>query len=110
MSMVKHLLRENFPSVFPPRSCVCATIISAYDITLGREIADTLSMIGFADDHAVNKSFRAKSHKEEEETITVIEDCTKSVKSSMDAVLLKINSAKIEFIYIGNQNKYPNAL
>ena len=69
----------------PQGSCAHATIFSAYTSTLGREIPDTLLMIGFADDHVVKKLFRAKSHREDEETITVIENCMKSVKSWMDA-------------------------
>ena len=59
----------------PTGSCAGATICNASASTLGREIPDTLSMIGFADDYAVNEAFRAKSCEEEEETITVIEDC-----------------------------------
>ena len=43
-------------------------------------------MFGFADDHVVNKSFGAKSHEEEEETITGKEDHVKSVKLWMDVV------------------------
>ena len=65
----------------PWRSCAGATIFNAYTSTLGSKLPDTLSVIGFADDHMVNKSFRAKCQEEEEETITVIEDCMKSVKS-----------------------------
>ena len=98
----KHLLRKKFLFSVPQGSCAGATIFNAYASTLGREIPDTLSMIGFADDHVVNKSFRAKSHEEEEEIITVIEDCMKNFKSWMDAVQLKMNRPNTEFIYFGN--------
>ena len=82
----KTLAEKELSFSVPQGSCAGATIFNANASTLGRKVPDTLSMIGFADDHAVNKSFRAKSHEEEEETITVIEDCMQSVKSWMDEV------------------------
>ena len=75
--MVKHLLRSELSLSVPQWSCAGATIFNAYASTQGREIPDTLSMIGFADDHVINKSFRAKSQEDKEETITVMEDCAK---------------------------------
>ena len=89
----------------PQGTSADATIFNAYTCTLGREIPDTLSMIGFTDDHVVNKSFRAKSHEEDEETITVIEDCMKSVKLWMVPVQLKMNSEKTEIIYFVKQEQ-----
>ena len=77
--------REIFCSV-PQGSCAGTTIFNVYTSTLVGEMPDTLPMIGFADDHAENKSFRAKSHEEEEETIAVIKNSMKKVKSCMDAV------------------------
>ena len=40
----------------PQGSCAGANIFNAYASTLGREIPDMLSIIGFADDHVINKS------------------------------------------------------
>ena len=62
-------------------------------------------MIGFTDDHVVNKSFRVKSCEKEEETITVIEDCMKSIKSWKDAMQSKMNSTKTKIYILWKQEQ-----
>ena len=102
--MVKHLLRENFPSVFIKGLMLVLPFLMPALAHYEEKSWHPVNSL-FADEHAVNKSFRAKSCEEEEETTTVIEDCMKSVKSWMDAVWLKMNSVKTEFIDFGNQKQ-----
>ena len=85
----------------PQGSCAGATIFNAYCSPLGSIIP--LSINGYADDHAVNKSFNPNSRTDENNTALPLEECRTEVKSWMDQVRLKLNSSKTEFIYFGNK-------
>ena len=62
-----------------------------------------LKLNGFADDHSVMKTFKPDQveHHQELDTIAVIEKSMLDIKSCMDAVRLKMNNSKTEFIYFG---------
>ena len=87
----------------PQGSIQGAFLFIAYASTL-EEIVDTkLELNGFADDHSVRRAFRPSrlDHKEERETISLIEQTMLDIKSWMDQVRLKMNESKTEFIYFG---------
>ena len=67
------------------------------------EIVKDLKLNGFADDHSVRKTFKPDQleHHQELNTIAVIEKSMLEIKSWMDAVRLKKNNSKTEFIYLG---------
>ena len=106
---VKTSAERELPSVFLRGLVLVLPPLNAYASILWRGIPETLSMIGFAGDHVVIKLFTAQNHKEREETTTVIEDCMKSVKSWMDAVLLKWTVQKQKWYTLETRNKYLNA-
>ena len=62
-------------------------------------IPSDLHLSGFADDHSVRKEFRANDRNAELQTKEEIEECMVNIRSWMDQVRLKMNSAKTEFIY-----------
>ena len=65
-----------------------------------------MMLSGFADDHCIRKSFTAKCHTSEENTINTMEKTT----DWMTSVWLKLNSDKTEFIMFGSMQmlKYAN--
>ena len=81
-----------------------AFLFVAYASTLD-EIVDstTLELNGFADDHSIRRAFKPSKldHKDELETIVIIEQSVLEIKSWMDQVHLKMNESKTEFIYFG---------
>ena len=52
---------------------------------------------------SVRKEFKAGSTEQERNTVQTLETCMLNVKSWMDAVRLKMNPTKTEFIYFGNR-------
>ena len=76
------------------------------------EIVKDLNLNGFADDHSVRKTFKPDQleHHEEINTIAVLEKSMLDVKSWMDAVRLKMNSSKTEFIYFGGPRQLEKCL
>ena len=81
--------------------------------TLDEVVPKSLTLNGFADDHSIRKSFRPTAsinnsnpaHSEEDETITIMQNSMLDIKSWMDAVKLKLNETKTEFIYFGGKQQ-----
>ena len=73
----------------------------AYASTL-EEIVDStkLELNGFADNHSVRRAFKPSrlDHKDELETIAIIEQSMLEIKSWMDQVHLKMSESKTKFI------------
>ena len=87
----------------PQGSCSGANIFNPYCLPLQEVVPDSLQLSGFADDHSVRREFKAKDRVDESETISTIERCMLNIKRWMDETRLKMNTAKTEFIYFGNQ-------
>ena len=88
----------------PQGSIQGAFLFVAYASTLEEIVnKNTLELNGFADDHSVRRMFKPKKlgHKDELETIAIIEESMLDIKSWMDQVRLKMNESKTEFIYFG---------
>ena len=83
----------------PQGSCSGAYLFNLYCSTLNVTVPSGLYLSGFADDHSVRKEFRANDRYAELQTKEEIEECMVNVRSWMDWVRIKMNSAKTEFIY-----------
>ena len=76
-------------------------------------IPNSLQLNAYADDHSIRKSFNpditlgptnnTQTLNDETGTIAIIEDTMLKVKTLMDAVHLKLNESKTEFIYFGSR-------
>ena len=66
-------------------------------------VPSTIEIHGYANDHALKKSFRARS--EEKTTISLLEDATGTIKTWMDHNRLKMNNSKTEFIMYGSRQQ-----
>ena len=87
----------------PQGSCTGANIFNLYCSPLQDMVPNSLQLSGFADDHSVRREFKAKDRDGESETICILENCMLKIKQWMDETCLKMNTAKTEFIYFGNQ-------
>ena len=88
----------------PQGSIQGAFLFVAYASTLEEIVnKNTLELNGFADDHSVRRMFKPSKlgHKDELETIAIIEESMLDIKSWMDQVRLKMNESKTKFIYYG---------
>ena len=62
-----------------------------------------LHLSGFADDHSVRKEFKLMTEVQNCKLKKEVEECMVDVRSRIDQVRLKMNSAKTEFIYLGSR-------
>ena len=76
------------------------------------EIVKDLILNGFTDDHSVRKAFKPEKldHCQELNTTAVIEKSMLDIKSWMDAVRLKMNNSKTEFIYFGGSKQLEKCM
>ena len=90
-----------------------AYLFICYALTLNEIVPKSLTVNGFADDHSIRKSFKPVVPKtnsssvdtNEDNTITIMENSMLDIKSWMDAVELKLNETKTEFIYFGGKHQ-----
>ena len=87
----------------PQGSCSGAYLFNLYCSTLNVIVPSDLHLSGFTDNHSVRKEFRANDRNAELQTKEEIEECMVNVRSWMQWVRLKMNSAKTEFIYFGSK-------
>ena len=80
-----------------------AFLFIAYASTLEQIVDGQLTLNGFADDHSVRLAFKPSKldHKEELDTIAIMEKSMQDIKVWMDQVRLKMNDSKTELIYFG---------
>ena len=75
-----------------------------YASTLSDHIRDfNVSILGYADDHSIYKSFDPKSSADEANTIKHLELCLQSVNDWMQLNRLKMNCSKTEFMLLGSR-------
>ena len=89
----------------PQGSCAGPVLYLAYASTMQEIVSDSISLYGYADDHALKNSFKASDRKSESESIRNIEKCMVQIKSWMDSNRLKMNSTKTEFILFGHKTQ-----
>ena len=85
----------------PQGSVQGAFLFIAHASTIQEVVRKDLALTGFADDHSICKQFKSGT-RQEQDTIAILESSLKDIKSWMDAVRLKLNESKTEFIYIGS--------
>ena len=83
-------------------------LYSLYASTLKYSITDNIGIHGFADDHALEYSF--KQAVDEIEKIIGLEEHLQDVKIWMDLNRLKINDAKTEFLLCGSRQQIPRCI
>ena len=74
------------------------------------EVVQDVQLFGFADDHILNDTFQASNRILEMNTIVRLEDTLADTKEWMDAVKLKMNLDKTEFIYFGHKQQLNKCL
>ena len=85
----------------PQGSVQGAFLFIAYASTIQEVMKEDLTLTGFADDHSICKQFKSGT-RQEHDTIATLESSLKDIKAWMDAVRLKLNKSKTEFIYFGS--------
>ena len=102
-----HSRESDLKFSVPQGSLAGAIFYLAYASTL-RYVIPVTSMInlnGYADDHPLNKNFKADNRIEEVSTITSLEVCMNDIKDWMDSNRLKMNATKTEFIMFGSKKQ-----
>ena len=84
-------------------SCSGANFFNMYCSTISDVTDPYLSLIAFADNHAIVKEFNPNILAEEMQITDIIITNLTSIKSWMNSVRLKMNNAKSEFIIFGNK-------
>ena len=85
----------------PQGSVQEAFLFIAYASTVQEVMKEDLTLPGFADDHSICKQFKSGT-RQEQDTIATLESSLKDMNTWMDAVRLKLNESKTEFIYFGS--------
>ena len=91
----------------PQGSCSGVNILTCYCSLINREVPESISINGFADDHSLWKTFKAKQ--QETTAKQLLEDTFNQVKGWMDKMWLKLNSEKTEYILFGSRHQLNKA-
>ena len=95
----------------PQVSTQGAYLLNCYASTLSKIVPDSLTLNGFADDHSIRRTFqpektntnRGNKSPSEDNTIAIMERSMQDLNAWMEAVKLKLNEVKTEFIYFGSR-------
>ena len=94
--------------IFPvPQGSAAGPILYlCYASTMRKDIPDSISIYGFADDHGLRNDSTVNTD-EEQQAIVNLEECVVAVKRWMDlnTQRLKMNCAKTEFILVGSKQQ-----
>ena len=71
-----------------------------YSSTISKEVDPVLSLIAFADDHAINKEINPNQTTDESHVINLLTYNLTKIKEWMDSVRLEMNNSKSEFIIL----------
>jgi hypothetical protein len=93
---------RNLSFSVPQGSCAGPILYLAYASTMKDNIPENIALHGYADDHALKKSFPANDHAQESLVILSLEECLVNIKIWMNANRLKMNEGKTEFILFGS--------
>ena len=102
--------RKSLNFGVPQGSCAGPVLYLSYAASISDVVSEVseegdprpISLIGFAEDHVVKKSFIPTLEDDEELCIANIQACLFRVKKWMDSMRLKMNEGKTEFIIIGS--------
>ena len=109
----KYSAQKTVDFSVPQGSTQGAYLFICYASTLNEIVPKSFTLNGFANDHSIRKSFRptapinnsSSAHSEEDDTITIRQNSMLDIKSWMDAVKLKLNETKTDFIYFGGKQQ-----
>ena len=109
----KYSAQKTMDFSVPQGSTQGAYLFICYASTLNEIVPKSLTLNGFADHHSIRKSFRPTAPKtnsssvntDEDDTITIMQNSMLDIKSWMDAIKLKLNETKTEFIYFGGKHQ-----
>ena len=87
-----------------------AYLFNCYASSLSEIVQDSLTLNGFMDDHSIRRTFKPETTNTNKvnktspgnNTIAIMEKSMHDIKAWMEAVKLKLNEAKTEFIYFGS--------
>ena len=94
-----HTMNLNFS--VPQGSCAGPVLYLAYASTLHEGIPDDINLHGYADDHALKKSYPASDKEKELDTLMKLGVTLKEIKIWMDQNRMKMNNSKTEYIVFG---------
>ena len=94
----------------PQGSCAGPVLYSVYASTMQHVVPTNIDIHGYADDHALKKSFPGSSINDESITIQALQTITVDIKEWMDLNRLKMNNDKTEFILIGSRQQLSNTV
>ena len=105
--------RNSLNFSVPQGSCAGPVLYLSYAVSISDVVSEVseegdprpISLIGFADDHVMKKSYIPTLEDDEELCIANIQACLFRVKKWMDSMRLKMNEGKTEFIIIGSGHK-----
>ena len=108
----KYSTQKTMDFSVPQCSTQGAYLFICFASTLNEIVPKSLTLNGFGDDHSIRKSFKptvpnrnsSSVHTNEDNTITVMEKSMLNIKSWMDAMKLKLNETKTEFIFFGGRH------
>ena len=89
----------------PQGSWAGPSLFNAYSSTLVNCIPKGINISGFADDHSLQKVFRAGDVTDEQRFVNVIESCLINVGTWMNENRLKMNVQKTELIFLGSKQQ-----
>ena len=101
--MEKSSSRRNLPFGVPQGSCAGAQLFNLYCSTIQEIVNQSLTLHGFADDHAVGNKFKPGDWSEEARCMCELEKCATDVKAWMNKNRLKMKNNKTEFILFGSK-------
>ena len=93
----------------PRGSCSGANILTCYSSLINESVPLSVTLTGFPDGLSTKKSFPAKCHKSEENTINTIESTLITVINWMTSMHLKPNNYKMEYIMFGSRQMLKHA-
>ena len=96
----------------PQGSLAGPVLYLAFASTLRYVIPGTnmINLNGYADDHSINKNFRADDRIEEISMIKFLEACVNDIKDWMDSNRLKMNATKTEFIMFSSKKQLQKCI
>ena len=90
-----YLERKELAFSVPQGSCSGAYLFNMYGSTISKEVDPGLSLIAFADDHAIINEFNPNQTTDESHLINLLTDNLTKIKEWMNSVRLKMNNSQV---------------
>ena len=90
----------------PQGLCSGGNIFTCYCSLIDKEVPESISINGFADDHSLRATFKARNKQQEASTKQLLEDTFNKTKAWIDKMPLKLNPEKnrIHIIWVKTYN------